>query len=290
MTFRTGLNLLAIIAVFFTGSFAFADEGTDTPLSAIAAPLTHPTVFEDPRPTTEARPIYIYHRIDDDFVTSGGAATVYALQLRYAVNDRLGIIATKDGYVDLKSDEVLDDSEGIADVAVGAKYAFYRDDENGKIATAGLRYEIPLGDEDVFQGQEDGAVNPFLSGAVALGPVNVMAGTGFRLALDDADSSFFDFDLHADTKCGPVHPLIELNVTNVVDAGARLPIPDEGEDFFNFGSSDSEGKTLVAAAIGVRTDITEKISWGVGYQIPLTDGRGSNILDYRITTDLIFRL
>ena len=43
------------------------------------------------------------------------------------------------------------------------------------------------------------------------------------------------------------------------------------------------------AAIGGRYDITEKISFGAAYQFPLTNGQGSNILDYRITTDFIFK-
>lgn len=280
-----------LAATCMSAAVAVADEPVKAPnkLSEVTSPISHPTVFEDPRPFSEARAIYVYHRIDDDFVTGGGSATVYALQLRYAIDERWGLIATKDGYVDLKTDSVLDDSEGVADLGVGFKYAFYRDDAEGRIVTLGLRYEIPTGDEDVFQGQGDGAVNPFLSGAVALGPVNLMAGTGFRLSLDGDDSSFYDLDLHADTKLGPVHPLLELNVNSVVNEGNRLPIPDEGEDFFNFGSSASDGKTLVSTAVGLRIDLTDNIIFGAAYQFPLTDGAGSNILDYRVTGDLIVR-
>lgn len=256
----------------------------------MAAPITHPTSFEDPRPYTEVRPIYIYHKISDDFVTGGGAANVYALQLRYAVDERWGIIATKDGYVDLNTDQVLSDQDGFADLSAGVKYAFYRDDAAREIITAGLRYEIPVGDEEIFQGQGDGAFNPFLSAAVGLGPINIMAGTGFRMALDDEDSSFFDFDLHVDTKIGFFHPVVELNVYTVTDGGSRLEIADEGEDFFNFGSSKADGSTLVSTAIGGRFDLCDSISFGVAYQVPLTNGSGSNILDYRVTTDLIFKL
>jgi len=280
---------LALTFSFATTAFAQEKKADESALANIATPITHPTVFEDPRAYTEARPIYIYHKIDDDFVTGGGSATVYALQLRYAVNDRLAIIATKDGYVDLKTDSVLDDSEGLADLAAGVKYAVYKDDSAGQIATLGLRYEIPTGDEDIFQGQGDGAFNPFFSGAVALGPVNLMAGTGFRLALDSSDSSFYDLDLHVDTKLGPVHPLFEVNLNTVVNAGDRLPIPDEGEDFFNFGSSAADGNTFISAAIGARFDITDQLILGVAYQFPLSDGQGSNLLDYRVTTDLIVR-
>ena len=285
------LALLLLSCAFVVPQIALAEceKGCNQTLDDMAAPLTHPTSFEDPRPYTEIRPIYIYHKISDDFVTGGGAASVYALQLRYAVNDRLAIIATKDGYVDLNADSVLNDQDGWADISAGVKYAFYRNDNDRQIATVGLRYELPVGDDEVFQGQGDGAINPFFSAATGLGRFNFMVGAGFRVAMDNEDSSFFDFDAHLDTKIGWFHPLIELNVYHVMDAGQRLPIADEGEDFFNFGSSASDGKTLVAAAVGGRFDLADDIVLGLGYQFPLSDGAGSNILDWRFTSDLIFR-
>ena len=278
------------LGLICAAAFCVPVSAEDYKLDDMAAPVTHPTSFEDPRPYTEIRPIYIYHKISDDFVTSGGAANVYAVQLRYAIDERWGIIATKDGYVDLNTDTVLPDESGFADLAAGVKYAFYRDDDCGRIATFGLRYEIPVGEEEVFQGQENGAFNPFLSAAAGLGPINAMVGTGFRLAVDGSDSSFYDLDLHFDTKFGWFHPLIEFNVYSVIDQGDRLAIPDEGEDFFNFGSSLSEGKTLVSSAVGGRIDLSDKITFGFAYQFPLTNGDGSNILDYRITSDFIFKL
>ncbi|MCO6432244.1 MAG: hypothetical protein J5J00_15430 [Deltaproteobacteria bacterium] len=48
--------------------------------------------------------------------------------------------------------------------------------------------------------------------------------------------------------------------------------------------------TLVSASFGARIDITNYIIFGAAYQIPLTNGAGSKILDYRVTTDLIFKL
>ncbi|RIL08705.1 MAG: hypothetical protein DCC75_08235 [Proteobacteria bacterium] len=279
-------NFAHVAAVILCTCGAACAEGLDE----MAAPINHPTIFEDPRPYTEIRPIYIYHKIDNDFVTSGGEANIYAVQLRYAVDDRLGIIATKDGYVDLNADSVLDDQEGFADLSVGVKYAFFRDDAARQIATLGLRYEIPTGEEEVFQGQGDGALNPFLSGAYGLGPVNIMLGTGFRFAFDNDDSSFYDAGLQFDTKIGSFHPVVDFNLSHVISDGNRLAIADEGEDFFNFGASESDGKTLVSAGLGMRVDLADNVIFGVSYQIPLTEGQGSNLLDYRVTSDIIFKL
>jgi hypothetical protein len=117
----------------------------------------------------------------------------------------------------------------------------------------------------------------------------MMMSGGFRMAVDDEDSSFVDLGVHLDTKFGWFHPVLEVNLASVTDAGKRLPIADEGEDFFNFGSTESDGKTLVTGSLGARFDIADDLSLGVAYQIPLTNGEGSNLIDYRITTDLIYR-
>lgn len=121
---------------------------------------------------------------------------IYALQLRYAVDERLAIIATKDGIVDMKPDAVLNDESGLANLAGGVKYAFYKDGEAGSIGTVGLRYEAPTGAKRVLMGRGDGSINPFVTGAWALGcddtPLNVVGATGLRLAFDDKDSSFWD--------------------------------------------------------------------------------------------------
>ena len=180
------------------------------------------------------------------------------------------------------------DQEGWADLSAGVKYAVYRNESARQLVTAGLRYEVPTGEKEIFQGQGDGALNPFVSAITALGPVNLMVGTGFRLALDDTDSSFYDLDIHLDTKLGWFHPIFELGVYNVLNGGKRLPIADEGEDFFNFGSSRASGSTLVSGGLGARFDVASDVSLGAAYQFPITRGSGSNILDYRVTTDLIF--
>ncbi len=282
-TVVTTLSLFSVVMSVSTSSISAQT------LEDIAAPITDPTIFEDPRSTTELRPIYIYHKISDDFVTGGGSATLYALQARFAVNDRLSIIATKDGYIDLKSDSVLNDETGWADVSAGVKYAAYYNPANSQIVTVGLRYDIPVGSEDVFQGQGKGALNPFVSAAMGLGPVNVMASTGFRIATDSVDSSFYDLGLHIDTKLSWFHPIVEVNLTTVTEAGEGLGIGTEGEDLFNFGATNSTGATLVSGAVGGRFDICEDISFGAAYQFPLTGGTASDLLDYRVTTDMIFK-
>jgi len=276
----------------FLGAVSFLALGASSafagPLEDMISPVSDPVNFEDPRATTELRPIFVYHEIDDEFATGGGNVMIFALQARYAVNDRLSIIATKDGFVEFKPDGLLNDGKGFANIAGGAKYAFYKDDA-GYIASGGLRYEIPIGEEDVLQGQGDGSFNPFVSGAAAFGPINVMSYTGFRFAVSDKDSSFYDLDLHADTKLGMFYPLVEMSLVHVLSAGERLPIADEGQDYFNLGASESDGKTMLTGAAGARLRLTDNVDFGVAYQFPMNRGNGTRITDWRITSDLVFR-
>jgi len=279
--FKNKILAVTLLATTFSASPLFAESLIDQ----AASPVSNPVNFEDPRIETNIKPIYAHHRINDKFVTGGGDVDVYAMQFRIAVTDDLAIIATKDGIVDLQPDGVLDDHTGLANLAAGVKYSLLKCDNS--ILTAGLRYEAPTGETNVLQGQGDGIANPFLSGAVALGPVNLIGYSGFRFRFDGADSNFFDASLHVDTKLGAFSPLFEVNLFHVLAAGNRLPIPDEGQDFFNIGSSTSDGETMVTGAAGGRLSLSDAVSFGAAYEFPMTSGPGSRITDWRITTDLI---
>jgi hypothetical protein len=259
-----------------------------TPLEKMIAPVSNPVNFEDPRIESNLRPIFIYHEIDKDFVTGGGDVQLYALQARFALTDDIALIATKDGYIDANFHQVVPSDSGLANIAAGLKYAAWRNEDSSQMASVGLRYEIPLGDEEVLQGNGDGMINPFISYAGAFENLNVIAGLGTRVRLDNDDSSFLDADLHIDYPMCDFFPLLEVNLVHVLSAGNRLPIADEGFDLFNFGSSEADGKTVVTGSVGGRYRISDSLDFGAAYQFPLTQGEGSNLTKWRVTTDLIY--
>ena len=98
----------------------------ERPLDDMISPVSMPTVNEDPRVDTELRPMYMYTQISNDFVTNGGNYSVVAVQARVALTDRIGFIATKDGYIFLRPDDVVPDDEGWANIAFGLKGVFYK--------------------------------------------------------------------------------------------------------------------------------------------------------------------
>lgn len=275
-------------------SFISFNANAQSELSEMISPVSNPVNFEDPRIQSELRPIFLYHELGDDFATAGGDVRVYALQARLALTERLAFIATKDGYIDFNPDQTLEEGEGWANVAAGFKYAFYKDEASATVTTAGLRYEIPIGEHEVLQGNGDGVVNPFFSGATRLGMVNAMAGAGVRVPINDDDSMLFDADIHFDVPVGDIgigilYPVFEMNLVQVLSSGNRIPIADEGADVINIGASESSGKGIVTAATGFRLRLSKNIDAGFVYQVPVTRGAGSNLFDWRITTDLIWR-
>jgi len=263
--------------------------------SRYVPPLTNPVFNETPYITTELRGIYMYNEIPDgdDFVTDGGNIHLGALQLRVALTERLGFIATKDGYADANFNEVLDDESGFANIAFGLKYAILSDPESESILTAGLRYELPIAGLETggieLQGHGNGFINPFVTGATTFGDLGLQASLGANVALDtEVDTSILHYSLHADYEVFEnFFPLIELNGFTPIDHGNRLTGALgklDGIDLLNFGSDD-RGTTITAGG-GFRYRFTDNVQIGVGIETPLTDQKDT-IMEYRAYGDIV---
>lgn len=119
---------LAIIALLIlSGIVNLNAENKD--FSDFVSPVSNPVYFESPFHTTEARLIHIHQKLHSKVQTDplgevslDGELNLTALQLRYAVNDRFSIIATKDGYARMKYDNTIESEDGFADLALGVKW------------------------------------------------------------------------------------------------------------------------------------------------------------------------
>jgi len=164
------------------------------------------------------------------------------------------------------------------------KYALLKTEDS--ILSFGTTVEAPTGDKEVFQGRGT-FIRPFLSAAKAFDGVNLMSAIGLRTPFESKDDMLMDYDLHVDTPvCSAFNPGLDLNVIHNMNAGNRLPIADFGADYFNLGAANSDSKTIVTAAVTNRAKLMDNLNWGLAYQFPLTNGAGSNLFDWRITTDL----
>jgi hypothetical protein len=253
--------------------------------------IANPVFNETPYITTELRAIYMHQDLPKEFLTGGGNIDMGAAQIRIAITDRLGFIATKDGYADLHFKRGLPDEEGFANLAAGLKYAVISDPKTNTILTVGAEYEAPTGNLKTggisLQGKGDGFIDLFVTGATTFDKLGFQASIGTNLALDnDHDSSMLHYSANVNYEVLPnFFPMIELNGFTTIDKGRRTVANFEGMDLVNFGSTDSG--TVVTAAVGARYRFNENVMVGIGYERPVTDRE--DLLNWRVYADLVIR-
>ena len=274
-------------------------------------PISNPTLFDLALPTTNVHAIAMYQRLPD-FVSStlgalpmGGDVQVYALQFEIALNERLSIVATKDGYVDINPDTrpLWSDESGFANLAAGLKYAFIYDPASSTALSGTVTFEFPTGNHDVFQGEGDGAVNLIVSGLKMWDELQLAAGAGLHLPFDGQMATTSFLSGHISYEVTPWFiPLVEVNWHHVLEtgngrasffsqAGGAVPVVAafEGSDLLNFGASNaSQNRDFITAAVGFRSRLTEHLDAGLAYEIPLTN-KEDGVMEDRITFDLLWR-
>jgi len=274
-------------------------------------PMTNPTLFDLALPTTNIHPIVMFHSLPGSVDTTvgrlpmGGDVEIYALQLEFALNERLSLVATKDGYVRFDPDatNLWSKQSGFANLAAGLKYAFILDPAAGTALSGTATFEAPTGNRDVFQGEGDGAVNLIVSGLQLYGPWQFAAGAGLHVPFSDQQTTSSWVSLHASYEVHPWFiPLVELNWFHVLDsgdgqaaffsqAGGLVPVVAkvEGGDLLNFGAGNaSANRDFVTAAIGFRSRLCATADFGVAYEIPLTSEH-KGIMKDRLTFDVVWR-
>ncbi len=285
-----------------TTTTSTSDSTSADPFANARRPITNPTLFDLALPTTNLHPIFIWHELPDEINTTagklplGGDVEVYALQFEYALNDRLSIVASKDGYVDMNPDSTLTHQDGFANLGGGLKYAFLLDPVSKTALSGTLAFEVPTGNTDVFQGEGKGATNLIFSALKLVDAWQFAGGVGFHIPFSDEQSTNSWLSAHASYEVCPWFiPLVEMNWFHVLDAGDGTStavssiVEFEGGDFFNLGASNAtENRDFVSAAIGFRSRLAESVDVGVAYEVPLTNEETS-LMESRLTVDLVWK-
>lgn len=265
-----------------------ADAPATSWLDHATVPVANPIYFETPLVQSEVHPFYIYHRMDPSFLGVDADVDVYALQLRYAVNDRLAIIATKDGYIEIhpKGGETL---HGWANIAAGLKYAVIENEKEHYIVTPGFTFEIPTGSKQVFQGTGGGVGNLFVSAEKGFDKLHLTANFGARIPVNwNADTASLHYSGQVDYWfCRWFIPFAAINAFTTVSEASHLPFKSEGFDLVNFGSNHASGTTQASAGVGFRSRIFPSADLGFAYERGFTPS--NDIFKDRITVDLSLR-
>jgi hypothetical protein len=311
----TALGTLALLSSMATAGTVATDTSAPAPSASADGfaqarrPISNPTLFDLALPGTNVHPIFIHHGLPNRISTVGGGSAdlggdveLYALQFEIALNERLSIVATKDGYVDMNFDNTLNDQDGFANLGAGLKYAFILDPVSRTAVSGTATFELPTGNSDVLQGEGDGAINLILNGLKLIDDWQFAGSAGLQIPFSDEQSTNCFISAHASYEvCQYFTPLVELNWFHVLDAGdGRGNYPDhlggalpgavnfEGHDLFNLGAVNAgENRDFVTAAFGFRSRLTDSVDVGAAYEIPLTNDENS-VIDYRVTVDLIW--
>jgi hypothetical protein len=299
---KTSIKMAGQAAVLTAALVARANAADTNEVSWLdntISPVANPIFFEDPKVTSEVRPIYMYHFLPNTFhfsggkVPLGGKVQVMAVQLRYALTDRLGLIASKDGYIQFQPNHTLGHAYGWADLAAGLKYELIKDEKNQFILTPGFTFTVPTGSRDVYQGNGSGVWNLFTSAAKGFDELHFTANAGFNIPNNFGDNTAqFHYSLQADYYvCQYFIPFVVGNGYTILSDGNRnvLPVPlnTEGYDLINFGSTDASGTTQISLGGGARSRLLKNLDIGVAYEVGV--GNSVGIFQSRVTADVIWR-
>jgi hypothetical protein len=258
-------------------------------------PMQMPYLFEDPFITTGISTFGIFHQFPNDSALQGGHLWLLAVQARLAITDRLAFIATKDGYTWQRPDNpALDNEEGFYDITVGLKYALIDRREDNFIVSPSIRFDIPVGQRAVFQGNGDGVFIPTVSSAWGVGNFHLIGDVGGRIPFDgDKETAQIYWNVHADyallkwlvpfMELGGIHYLSDGDGSFQVKlANGSAPLsalnqprpagfgPFDAVDVGNIGGVDVNNRAIVVFTAGIRFPIGRHWMLGASYDKPIT--------------------
>lgn len=269
-------------------------------------PITNPTLFDAALPSTKLHAIFLQHKFPGTLnlapggtAPMGGDLQLYALQFEYAFNERLSLVALKDGYIDFNPDNTFTPSTGFANLGAGLKYAFYLNPEKQEVASVTAALQLPTGNTDVFQGAGDGSLHLTVQGLKLMDRWQFAGATGVEIPFDQDFSTIGFASGHISYEVNRFFiPLVEVNAFQVLDngdggnrfgtqVGGAVPAlaPSDGVDLLNFGASSDE--LYATVGFGFQSRLTDELTFGVAYEIPLTD-EGDNLTENRLTIDLSY--
>jgi hypothetical protein len=281
---------------------------SDHEFDSFISPVSNPFFFEDPRSLTELRPIFIYQQTPTrNPIFRGGDIEYFGVQGRLALTERWSIVLNKFGGTWIEphfpngppggpqfSSDIAPHA-GFSEILIGPKFTFLRNESTRTLGAVGLTFDFPAGDRQVLQDTGSFSLIPYVSMAQSFwkttyGSMQAMGTIGYNVGLDNKRSDDLFFSLHLDYDIGNlqrIYPLVELNFFYYPTNGKANNLNFEGRDLFNFGSTSISGHTEVSLAAGARYKFTECIQIALVAEVPLTSNK--DLMDYRITFDMIFR-
>lgn len=245
-------------------------------------PITSPYYHDNSFITSDIRVWYLFHEFSNN--TLGGDTSIVAAQVRLALTDRLQFVAYKDGYAWFDDTVVNDD--GWMDIAAGLKYNFYRDIEEQLYLSAGIGYQLDLGEDEVLQ--DDEILRLWVSGDKGFDKLHLGGTVNYLIATDSestlGNSDVITWHVHADYYlCEWFSPVVELNGYHTVDEGT-VAVAFNGVDVANLGGGD--GEDVITMGIGCEIKLCESAAVRAAYEFDLADN--TSLFGERLTLSLVY--
>jgi hypothetical protein len=249
--------------------------------------MSNPLQNIDPRALTQVFPIFLDGWVSSTPTLPSLNSQVYGPGITLALSDRLGVGLCQGGYEVLEVDRgdrrapLLNDGrhpllaqrlrdrgqqfggtrEGFLNVGGFAQYTLIEDVENQFLATAGVRFIVPCGSYEVFQGKGPAQLAPYLTVGKELGDFHVLVTGGYQFPLRDADRSLqiYYLNAHLDRQFfGWVYPLVEANWNqHTANVPIGLPTRFGAVDLGNFSSSGNTATVAVGVNLVLIRDTLE---------------------------------
>jgi hypothetical protein len=303
-----------------------ADAKLASQQNAAVHPITAPMYNDDPFVTTDIRLIGIYQSVPDTrsgtfFVQDPftGQRVVDALNLRgknvqqYLLQGRLALTSQVQlqvynlGYTDWNGENY--GGSGLNDFGVGVKWNFYQDWGNRLHAAVGAGYELPWGDNGIFQNDDE--LRLWLSISKGFDRLNLNGTVNVRLANGsvprrtvtetrivqnvqqtqttqfiypmDGDSTILNWHLHADYYVNKhFSPVLEFNGYHTLSTPTEGQDSVHGMDLGNFGDN-----TVYTMGIGAEVRPVDAVKARGAIEFPIFDDK-DNLMDWRITASVIW--
>lgn len=231
-------------------------------------PVGNPIYFETPFNNTGVRFLYLHHTFAEESQLQGGDLNVYALQARLAITERLGFIATKDGYSDLNAD-ALPKENGWNNIAAGLKYAFYVDRETDFVArrrasATRWRMETKRFCRAACRNSARSSRLPRAGASFTLLAIWLIA-SRFQAAMMETPSCSGPRTLIMKLRrshCQDLHRSLNSTDFHYLDNGTRTGLKVGGLDYTNLRSTDVSGSTVLWARSAQRWKLSPHRSVG----------------------------
>jgi hypothetical protein len=138
------------------------------------------------------------------------------------------------------------------------------------LLTVGLRWEVPAGSHEIFQGYGPAELAPYFTAGKACGEYHVLLTSGYQFPIGPGsdNTQMFYANVHLDRRCfGWLYPLVEFNSiyhTRSVDFGLTTR-----RGFTDLGNFEATGNIVSVAAGANAVLVPERLEIGAVYTTPI---------------------